>query len=211
VADWGFSPGLFLRSVLIGISIAAPLGPIGVLCVRRTLAQGVAFGLATGVGAASADALYAALAGSGLAFVSAFLVGKQLWIHLAGGLFLCYLGIRTTLSVPANDAPEVSRKGLAGAYATTFILTLTNPVTMISFAGIFAGLGFFAVGNRLASVSSMVLGVFIGSCLWWLFLSLAISLFRHRVGTREMLWVNRISGGIIIAFGIFVIADIIFL
>jgi threonine/homoserine/homoserine lactone efflux protein len=207
----GIAPNLFLRSVLIGISIAAPLGPIGVLCVRRTLAQGMAFGLATGIGAASADALYAALAGSSLAFVSAFLVGKQTWIHLVGGLFLCYLGIRTAISSPASaaDAPQDNRKGLAGAYGTTFFLTLTNPITIISFAGIFAGLGFLAFEKSLASVSSMVLGVFTGSCLWWLFLSATISLFRSRFGVKEMLWVNRISGGIISAFGIIAIAEII--
>jgi threonine/homoserine/homoserine lactone efflux protein len=209
VADLGFAPNLFLRSVLIGISIAAPLGPIGVLCVRRTLAQGMAFGLATGIGAASADALFAALAGSGLAFVSSFLVGQQTGIHLVGGLFLCYLGIRTALSVPASDAPYDSRKGLAGAYGTTFFLTLTNPITIISFAGIFAGLGFLAFEKSLASISSLVLGVFAGSCLWWLLLSATISLFRSRFGVKEMLWVNRISGGIIIAFGIIAIAEII--
>jgi threonine/homoserine/homoserine lactone efflux protein len=202
-------PLLFLRSILIGISIAAPLGPIGVLCVRRTLAQGMAFGLVTGLGAASADALYAALAGSGLALVSAFLVNQQVWIHLAGGVFLCYLGVRTGLTVPASNTLENHKDSLAGAYGTTFFLTLTNPITIISIAGIFAGLGLAVLGKNLISVSSMVLGVFVGSCLWWLFLSGTISLFRARFGAREMLWVNRISGLIILAFGVFAIADII--
>ena len=209
MADLGFASGVFLRSVLIGISIAAPLGPIGVLCVRRTLAQGMVFGLATGLGAACADALFAALAGSGLALISSFLAGWQYWIHLVGGIFLCFLGIRTARSIPASITPQANRKGLAGAFGTTFFLTLTNPITMISFAGIFAGLGLSTLGRSAASVSTMVLGVFIGSCLWWLFLSGATSLFRARFGARELLWVNRISGCIILAFGVVAIADII--
>ena len=200
---------LFWRSVLIGISIAAPLGPIGVLCVRRTLAQGMVFGIATGLGAASADALYAALAGSGLAIVSAFLVNQQNGIHLVGGLFLCYLGIRIALSVPAAHGAEDHKEGLAGAYGTTFFLTITNPITIISFAGIFAGLGLAGLDNNLVSVTSMVLGVFIGSSLWWLFLSGVISLFRTRFGAKEMLWVNRISGFVILVFGIIAIGGII--
>jgi threonine/homoserine/homoserine lactone efflux protein len=195
--------------MIIGISIAAPLGPIGVLCVRRTLAQGMLFGLATGLGAASADALYAALAGSGLAFVSTFLVSQQVWIHLVGGVFLCYLGVRTGLSVPASNGADNSNGGLGSAYGTTFFLTITNPITIIAFAGIFAGLGLAGLDKNLASITSMVVGVFIGSALWWLFLSGIVSLFRTRFGAKQMLWVNRISGAIILAFGIIAIAGII--
>ena len=209
VDELASAQSLFVRSMLIGISIAAPLGPIGVLCVRRTLAQGMVFGIATGLGAASADALYAALAGTGLAFVSAFLVYQQIWIYLVGGVFLCYLGVRTALTVPADHGPDDRREGLAGAYGTTFFLTITNPITIISFAGIFAGLGLAGLNRNPISVASMVFGVFIGSTLWWLFLSGIVSLFRTRFGTREMLWVNRISGAVILAFGIIAIAGVI--
>jgi threonine/homoserine/homoserine lactone efflux protein len=195
--------------MLIGISIAAPLGPIGVLCVRRTLAQGMLFGLVTGLGAATADALYAALAGSGLALVSAILVRQQVWIHLVGGVFLCYLGIRTGLSVPAGNGADDHREGLGSAYGTTFFLTITNPITIIAFAGIFAGLGLAGSDGKFVSISSMVLGVFVGSALWWLFLSGIVSLFRTRFGAAQMLWVNRISGAIILVFGMIAIAGVI--
>ncbi len=193
---------LFLQSIVIGISIAAPVGPIGVLCVRRTLAQGMLVGIITGLGAASADALYALVAASGLVLVAAFLVSNQLWIRLAGGAFLCYLGIRTGLSVPAEHAAKSGRNGLAGAYSTTFFLTITNPITIIAFVGIFAGLGLAEANRNFLSISSTVIGVFVGSMLWWLFLSGIVSRYRSRFGEREMLWVNRISGIVILAFGI---------
>lgn len=199
---------LFLQSILIGISIAAPVGPIGVLCVRRTLAQGMLVGIITGLGAASADALYALVAASGLVLVAAFLVSNQLWIRLAGGAFLCYLGIRTGLSVPAEYAAKSGRNGLVGAYSSTFFLTITNPITIIAFVGIFAGLGLAEANRNFLSISSTVIGVFVGSMLWWLLLSGIVSHYRSRFGERGMLWVNRVSGIVILAFGIVAIIGV---
>jgi threonine/homoserine/homoserine lactone efflux protein len=208
VTDLSAIPFLFIRSIVIGISIAAPVGPIGVLCVRRTLARGMLFGIITGLGAASADALYAMLAASGLVLVSAFLVSNQHWIRLVGGMFLCYLGIRTGLSAPAEQEAKSTRDGLAGAYSTTFFLTLTNPITIIAFVGIFAGLGLAETNRNLLTISSTVIGVFLGSMLWWLILSGIVSRFRDRFGAREMLWVNRISGVVILLFGIVAIIGV---
>jgi len=130
-----------LRGFIIGLSIAAPVGPIGVLCIRRTLNTGRAAGLVSGLGAASADAIYGCIAGFGLTFVSNFVVRQQFWLHLIGGMFLCYLGVKTFLSKPTDRAAAAKGKGLAGMYASTFFLTLTNPMTIISFAAVFAGLG----------------------------------------------------------------------
>ena len=132
---------LFVRGLVIGFSIAAPVGPIGVLCIRRTLAEGQLYGLVSGLGAATADALYGCVAGFGLTFISAFLIGHKLWLSLIGGLFLLYLGIKTLLSKPAEDAAKAEGKGLFRAYASTFLLTVTNPMTILSFAAIFAALG----------------------------------------------------------------------
>jgi threonine/homoserine/homoserine lactone efflux protein len=199
---------LFLQSIVIGISIAAPVGPIGVLCVRRTLAQGMLVGIITGLGAASADTLYALVAASGLVLVAGFLVSNQLWIRLAGGIFLCYLGFRTGLSAPAEHAAKSGGSGLAGAYSTTFFLTITNPITIIAFVGIFAGLGLAEANRNFLSISSMVIGVFVGSMLWWLFLSGIISRYRSRFREREMLWVNRVSGIVILVFGIVAIIGV---
>jgi len=190
----------FLKGLVIGFSIAAPVGPIGVLCIRSTLADGRAAGLASGLGAATADAVYGCVAGFGLTFVSNTLISQQRWFRLIGGAFLCYLGLKTLLARPAEEAVTADSNGLIGAYASTFFLTLTNPMTIISFAAIFAGLG-GASGNYV-SAAVLVLGVFIGSALWWLTLSTGVSTFRTKVTPDGLRWVNRISGLVIAAFGL---------
>jgi len=191
-----------LRGLIIGFSIAAPVGPIGVLCIRRTLARGRAYGVASGLGAATADAVYGCIAGFGLTFISGLLVRQQGWFRLVGGLFLCYLGLKTLLTKPAEQAASATGKGLAGAYASTFILTLTNPMTILSFAAVFAGLGVGSEGRDYVSAGVMVLGVFIGSALWWLALSGGVSLFQARVTPRGLAWINRLAGIIVLGFGV---------
>jgi len=192
-----------LRGLVIGFSIAAPVGPIGVLCVRRTLAEGHAAGLVSGLGAATADAIYGCIAGFGLTFISGFLVSQQLWLRLIGGAFLCYLGLKTLLARPAEQAAPTKGNGLVGAYASTFFLTLTNPMTIISFAAIFAGLGLASTSGSYLSAGTLVLGVFIGSALWWLILSGGVGIFRNKFNPRGLQWVNRISGAVITGFGLF--------
>jgi len=191
-----------LRGFIIGLSIAAPVGPIGVLCIRRTLADGRAAGLVSGLGAASADAIYGCIAGFGLTLVSNFLVGQQFWLRLLGGTFLCYLGIKTFLSKPADQATTAKGNGLAGMYASTFFLTLTNPMTIISFAAIFAGLGLASASGNYANAALLVSGVFLGSASWWLILSGLVNILRTRFQARGLQWVNRISGLIITGFGL---------
>lgn len=197
-----------VRGLIIGFSIAAPVGPIGVLCIRRTLADGRAAGLVSGLGAASADAVYGYVAAFGLTFISDFLVGQKFWLGLIGGLFLCYLGIKTLLAKPAEQAASASGRGLSGAYASTFFLTLTNPMTILSFVAIFAGLGLANTSSDYTSAGILVLGVFIGSALWWLLLSGGVGLFREKFNTNAMQWVNRISGLVITAFGIFALVNV---
>ncbi len=192
----------WLRGVLIGFSIAAPVGPIGVLCIRRTLAHGRVNGLVSGLGAATADACYGAVAGFGLTFISTLLIEQHFWLRLIGGAFLCYLGVRTFLSRPAEQAASAKSTGLAGAYASTLLLTLTNPTTILSFAAVFAGLGLASAGGNYAASGLLVLGVFLGSALWWLLLSSGVSLFRSKFGPRQLRWVNRLSGVIILSFGV---------
>ena len=147
------------------------MGPIGVLCIRRTLAEGRTTGLISGLGAATADAIYGCIAGFGLAFISDFLVSQQVWLQMIGGLFLCYLGLKTLLAKPSEKAALVKGKGLFSAYASTFFLTLTNPMTILSFIAIFAGLGLAGTQNNYGTAGVLVLGVFIGSGLWWFLLS----------------------------------------
>ncbi|HEU5189456.1 MAG TPA: LysE family transporter [Methylomirabilota bacterium] len=196
----------FLRGLVIGFSIAAPVGPIGLLCIRRTLADGRAVGFVSGLGAATADAAYGAVAGFGLTALSGFLVRWQTPMRLIGGVFLCYLGVRTFLARPASRSAERESRGLIGAYLSTLGLTLTNPSTILSFVAIFAGLGLgttgAAGGGDYAGASMLVGGVFVGSAAWWLILSGITGAVRGRFSPAGMRWVNRLSGAILTAFGL---------
>jgi threonine/homoserine/homoserine lactone efflux protein len=189
------------------LSIAAPLGPIGVLCIRRTLAYGWLVGLVTGVGAASADAFYASLAGFGITFIAKLFIDQAVWIRLIGGIFLCYLGVKIFQTNPRNPAAiETEEVGLMSAYASAFLLTVTNPMTILSFAAIFAGLGLGSQAVGLLSASVLISGVFVGSVAWWLTLSGIVSLFRKHLDQRSMRWVNRISGMVILGFGLIAVS-----
>jgi threonine/homoserine/homoserine lactone efflux protein len=214
---------LVVRGIVIGFSIAAPVGPIGVLCIRRTLADGRASGLLTGLGAATADAVYGAIAALGLTALTDALVGGQIWIRVIGGAFLLYLGVRTFLAKPAERAVDLvgvvkrsERRGdsgltrLVGAFLSTFVLTLTNPMTILSFVAVFAALGLGTTHPGPLSAAGLVLGVFVGSALWWLTLSGAVSLFRSRFDERGLGWVNRISGAVIAAFGLASVGSLFF-
>ncbi|MDY0019523.1 MAG: LysE family transporter [Anaerolineae bacterium] len=197
------SIALLFKGILIGFSIAAPVGPIGMLCMRRTLAKGRVTGIATGLGAATADAVYGCIGALGLTWVSGFLVDQQMWLRLIGGLFLCVLGVQTFLSNPTEETASAKGEGLLGAYASTFFLTLTNPMTILSFAAIFAGLGIGNTQGDYLAAMLVVLGVFIGSATWWLTLSGGVSLLRVKVTPEGLRWINRTSGIIIAGFGLF--------
>ena len=191
-----------LKGLAIGVAIAAPVGPIGVLCIRRSLLEGRQVGLATGLGAATADAIYGCVAAFGLTAISSALVGYRSWLGFLGGLFLCYLGVRTFTSSAAAQVAETQGRGLLSAYLSTFFLTLTNPMTILSFVAVFAGFGLGSSPNYLAA-GVLVTGVFIGSALWWLLLSSGVGLFQSRIGSGWMRVINRLSGCIIFAFGIY--------
>lgn len=168
-------------------------------------------GLFTGLGAATADAVYGAIAALGLTALTDALVGGQLWIRLIGGAFLLYLGVRTFLTRPAERAAAArSATGLLGAFASTFLLTLTNPMTILSFVAVFAALGLGTAHPEPLAAAGLVLGVLVGSALWWLTLSGAVSLLRSRFDDRRLGWVNRISGAAIALFGILSIGSFLF-
>ena len=194
--------GFLIKGLIVGLSIAAPVGPIGLLCIRRSLAEGRASGLLSGLGAATADAVYGSVAGFGLTAISSFLISERSWIGAAGGIFLCYLGVRTFLSPPAAQPTNASRMGLISAYLSTFALTLTNPMTILSFIAVFAGLGLGA-DPTYSAATTLVLGVFAGSTLWWAALSTLVGALRTRINERTIRLINRISGGLIVALGIY--------
>jgi threonine/homoserine/homoserine lactone efflux protein len=198
----------FLKGLLLGFSIAAPVGPIGMLCIQRTVAHGRISGLVTGLGAATADGMYGAVAAFGLSAISSFLVGQQFWLRLIGGIFLLYLGVRTLLSKPAEKSAASGHRGLLSDYVSTVLLTITNPMTILSFTAVFAGLGLAASGKNHASPAALLAGVILGSALWWLILSTGVSFFRSLFNASSLRVVNGISGAILIGFAIIAFGSI---
>lgn len=194
----------FLQGFGIGLSVAAPVGPIGLLCIRRSIAQGFLIGFSSGLGAAAADAAYGSVAAFGLTLISNFLVDQRIWLGLVGGLFLCYLGLATFFAKP-SDQPAKSESGTAlRAFLSTLLLTLANPMTVLMFGAIFAG---FGLGRNpatatYASAAIMVAGVFLGSACWWLFLSGTAGYLRGKITFQWMTRINRLSGLIILIFGV---------
>ncbi|MDR3566189.1 MAG: LysE family transporter [Negativicutes bacterium] len=190
----------FLKGLLLGFSIAAPVGPIGVLCIRRTLSFGMLSGLATGLGTATADAVYGMVAAFGITAVADLLLGYHLFIQLIGGGFLVYLGYSAYRAELAVQDAKITGGSLLAAYVSAVFLTLTNPMTILSFAAIFIGLG---VGGPVGSQSVaalLVLGVFFGSAVWWLILSTAASALRARLNIRRLQYINRLAAFIIWGF-----------
>ncbi|WP_433746477.1 LysE family translocator [Falsibacillus pallidus] len=198
---------ILIKGLLIGLSIAAPVGPIGVLCIRNTLMHGKKSGFITGMGAAFADGVYGLIAGFGLTGISRFLMGYQDPIHLIGGVFLLYLGVRTYFSQPANAPAILPEKAGWTAFLSVFLLTLSNPMTILSFLAIFAGIGGQKPG--ISSSLQLVFGVFFGSILWWFILSSGVNLAKSKMTPAILLRINRLSGGIIAAFAIWTLASLI--
>ena len=186
-----------LKGVVIGFAIAAPVGPIGVLCIRRTFAEGRLSGFATGLGAATADAFYGAVAGFGLTAVSGFLLGVQDELRLFGGLFLCGLGVKTFFTRPYAPSARMQGAGLAQAYATTVALTLANPATILSFVAVFAGAGLGQKANGTLEALAMVAGVFTGSAVWWLLLTGFVARWRERYPDFAALAPNAVGGAVV--------------
>lgn len=182
---------LFLKALLVGLSIAVPVGPIGLLAIHRTLDQGLRAGLATGLGAACADACYGALGAWGVALVVDALVGARLWLAVGGSALLLWMAWRSWRTPPAaRAAPLPSRRELLHCFAGTFLLTLSNPLTILSFIAVFGALGGQAGEGRAAL--PMVAGVFLGSALWWLVLALCVARVRGRF---DAAWRRRVAKG----------------
>lgn len=196
------SLNFLLKGMILGFSIAAPVGPIGVLCIRKTLQFGRFSGLFSGLGAAFADSIYAFIAAFGLTVISNFLLAGQFWFSLVGGCFLLYLGYKTCIAKPISDSNNISHTTLLNDFISTFFLTITNPMTILSFLAVFTGLGLSNINGDYVQASGLVLGVFLGSAAWWLILSEGVTLFRKKVSQKVMIWINRIAGLIIFGFGL---------
>jgi threonine/homoserine/homoserine lactone efflux protein len=207
---------LLWKGAMIGFAIAAPVGPIGILCIRRTLSDGRLAGFISGLGAAGADTLYGLVAALGLALIGRFLVEHKDWISVVGGVFLICLGILEIRAKPVDPtAPPPRPVGLVGHFVSTFFWTLTNPLTLLSFVAVFTALDVAGPGGDVGpperdypGVTALVVGVFVGSSLWWLVLSLSVGLFRHHIRGQPMRWPGVIAGGLIIGFGVYALTAI---
>ena len=195
---------LLLLGIVIGLMVAVPVGPLGLLCVNRALSRGPLHGLFSGMGVATADSLAAGISALGMTLVSDFLIGHQMLLRTVGGLFLCYLGIKIFRTRPATQVPVGEVGSLARGYATTFLLTVSNPVTFLSFVAIYAGWGVQSLSGNYLGAAVLAAGVFAGSVLWWLAIAVGLALFRDRFSHSALAWIHRISGAVITAFGVVV-------
>jgi threonine/homoserine/homoserine lactone efflux protein len=198
----------FLKGLIIGFAMAVPIGPVGIMCIRKTLAEGHSRGLVIGLGAATADSLVGSIAAFGLTFISDAIVSQTFWLRPAGGGLLVFLGIKTYRATRRDFNIPVNNTGFLRSYVSAFLLSLINPVTFFAFVAVFAA---FGLGQRLGIFSAclLVLGVFAGSCLWFLTLGFAATLFRKHLDSDGFSWVNKISGTLIIFSGIAAFASLI--
>lgn len=196
---------LLLKGCIIGLAIAAPVGPVGIICIRRSLAQGSRYGFISGLGAATADALYGCIAAFGITWITQLLIGYQMWVQLIGGALLAWLGWTAWHARPSETDTDVPREKMLAAYASVFIITLTNPMTILSFTGIIAGAG-LAIEQQIAGPALLLVsGVFSGSVLWWLLISVTASRLRQKLRPNSLLWINRISAIIIAGYGLWAV------
>jgi len=192
-----------VKGIVIGFCIAAPVGPIGLLCIRTSITQGRLRGLACGLGAATADAVYGLVAAMGLTAVTQLLLAHRSTIQTVGGAFLIFLGVKLALARPPSRAADETRRGSHhGAYATTFLLTMANPATILSFVGIFAGLGISIDRSGSAAAFVLVTGVFAGSAFWWVLLSAGASWLGGKLHPERLRLINVLSGIAIAVFGV---------
>jgi threonine/homoserine/homoserine lactone efflux protein len=198
-------PNFFIQALIIGFSVAAPVGPIGILCIEKTLAEGRSSGLATGLGAATADSVYGSIAAFGITTVSGLLVAQKYWLAIIGGLVLFYIGFRVFRSKPKDRQRLEGKGGILHNYVTTFGLTITNPMTIISFAAFYASFGVNGASRDYLSATIFVLGIFLGSSIWWVTLSSIVATFRARITPNILNIINKAAGLVIIGFGAFVL------
>ena len=199
---------LFLQGVLMGLVVAVPVGPLGLLCINRALMLGPTHGLFSGLGVATADAIAAAIAALGITLISNFLSAHQIMLRLIGGVVLCYLGFAIYTAEPAEQMPIKNLSGLLSCYATTFFLTFSNPVTVLSFVAIYAGWHVPELDGHYIAAATLTAGVFTGSALWWIALFLGMTTFHAYFSWRFLWWVHRASGALIAIFGVAVLVSL---
>ena len=204
---------LLFKGIIVGLSVSIPLGPMGVLCVQRTLNKGRISGLMSGLGAATADAIYAFIAAFGLTYVINFLEEQQFYLQLIGGIFILYLGIRIFYSNPATQMRKSrkKRRRLHEDFLSVLFLTLSNPLAVFLFLAVFAGVNLLKESEKTINLIIIVGGIFFGASLWWFLLSTFVARFRKKFRLKRLWWINKISGAIIFLFGLVALVDLFFI
>ena len=195
---------IFFQGLIIGFSVAMPVGPIGILCIRRTLLQGFLSGFITGLGVATADALYGSVAAFGISVISDFLVEKQLWLKIIGGIFLLILGLRILLKNNSinTTTSKLNKTNLFSAYTSALILTLTNPVTILLFASLFSWFNICIEDVACPHALTLTTGIFLGSMLWFTTLSTIVRMLKSKFTVNFLILINKISGILLIIFAL---------
>lgn len=201
---WNF----FFKGLFVGFVIAAPVGPVGIMCIHRTICQGKVAGYVSGLGAALADTFFGAIAAFGFGFIAGPLMDHNNWLRFVGGVVLCLIGLRSLLTRKLPPPATRDRKDLIGDFVSAFLVTLTNPITIISFAAIYAAMNIPHLGDHLRWGMALTAGVFVGAAVWWLLLTVVAGAFHGRVAERGVLWINRVSGGIILGFGVLLLMSL---
>lgn len=190
-----------LRGLILGFTIASAVGPITLLVIRRTIDHGGIYGFASGLGVATADASYGGIAAFGLTALTGALVANHALPGIAGGAVIMVMGIRTARSHPSVAARDAERPSLPGAFASSYALTMANPLTIVLYVGVFVGIGFVA-GASFVDAAVLTLAVWLGSTLWWVIVCSIVAWARGRVSATALLWVNRVSGAALVVFGL---------
>lgn len=201
---------LFWKGFFVGLMVTIPLGPIGVLCVQRTLNKGRMSGLFSGLGAAFADSIFAIIASFGITFIISFIKSQQIYFQIFGGVIVIFLGIHIFYTNPVRQLrlQRLSRKKLSQDFFSVFLLTISNPMAVLFFLAMFAGVNISESEHTLINMSSLVLGVFSGASSWWFLLSFFVSLFRHRFRLKNIWWMNKVAGVVVFFIGILAILSI---
>ncbi|MFZ0004578.1 MAG: LysE family transporter [Methanoregula sp.] len=202
------SVGLFINGIIIGIALAAPVGPIAFLCIQRSLANGSLHGISSGLGVATADAFYATVAAFGLALISDFLLARQRFFRLFGGLALIVIGIRIVFSEPPQSAITQEKESFIADYSTMLVIALANPLTILFFTIIIPGFGVVISGNTWLNPAIFVIGVFLGELGWWIFLCGTLGSMRDYLTRERLHLINRIAGFVIALFGAVLIGSL---
>ena len=190
---------LFFKGFLVGIIISAPIGPVGALCIQRTMSYGRLSGILSGIGAAVGDSIFAVIAVFGLTFISGFLDEKEAWFRIAGGIILLYFGLRVYLSKQQDCSNQDNEVNHFGTFGSALLLTISNPLVILSILAVFAVLGIVNPTSSYPSTALLILGVFSGAVFLWIITCHILSNYRNRMGQKGILLVNRITGLFILA------------